>query len=129
MSEKVVLEQLAELTRRMEALEARLGEIERSTSLHDAEPVYRIAENEVEENVAVPAKVLRASGLSPQELLVELAVHLFEEDFISLGVAKSLAGMNTARFMKLLASRNISLHYDVKELEEDVATLKQMGLL
>jgi predicted HTH domain antitoxin len=129
MTEKHVEEQLAALARRVAELEARLAELESPRALREAEPVYRIDRNEMNEGVVVPEKVLRASGLSQQELLVELAVHLFEEDFISLGVAKSLAGMSTAQFMKLLGSRNIPLHYDVEELEEDVKTLKQLGLL
>jgi len=130
MPAKRVKEQLAELTRRIEALEDRLAEIDALRALREAGPVYHVDEDEMEEEgVMVPAKVLRASGLSPQELMVELAVHLFEEDLISLGTAKSLAGMHTGQFMKLLGSRNIPLHYDVEELEEDVRTLKQLGLL
>ena len=129
MTEKHVEEQLAALARRVAELEARLADMESPRALREAEPVYRIDRNEMNEGVVVPEKVLRASGLSQQELLVELAVHLFEEDFISLGVAKSLAGMHTAQFMKLLGSRNIPLHYDIEELEEDVNTLKRLGLL
>jgi predicted HTH domain antitoxin len=98
-------------------------------SLREAGSVYPVTRRETDEDLAVPVKVLHASGLSKQELLVELAVHLFEEDFISLGIAKSLAGMPTAQFMKLLGSRHIPLHYDVEELEEDVGALKRLGLL
>jgi len=129
MDEKYLEAQLADLADRVEALEARLADSDEPFSLREAGPVYRVARKEIDEDLVIPAKVLRASGLSKQELLVELAVHLFEEDFISLGVAKSLAGMPTAQFMKLLGRRRIPLHYDVEELEEDVGTLKRLGLL
>ncbi|HFQ95501.1 MAG TPA: UPF0175 family protein [Anaerolineae bacterium] len=82
----------------------------------------------MEEGVVVPARVLRASGLSPQELLIELAVHLFAEGLISLGVAKTLAGLPMANFMRVLGKRGIPMHYDVEDLEEDIRTLKALGL-
>ena len=129
MAAEDVSKQIAELARRVEALEARLGQLGEASTLREASPVYAVAGESMEEGVVVPARVLRASGLSPQELLIELAVHLFAEDLISLGVAKTLAGLSTSRFMKVLASRKIPLHYDVKELEEDVAALKRMGML
>ncbi len=129
MAAEDVSKQIAELTRRVEALEARLSQLDRAPILREAGPVYVTVEESMEEGVVVPAKILRASGLSPQELLIELAVHLFAEGLISLGVAKTLAGLSTSRFMKVLASRKIPLHYDVEELEEDVAALKRMGML
>ena len=129
MTEKHLEEHLTELRRRVEALEARLEYSGELLSLRETGPGYHIVGGVDAGNVVVPASVLNASGLASQELLVELAVHLFKEDLISLGVAKSLAGMHTAQFMKLLASRDIPLHYDVEEFEEDVATLKRMGML
>ncbi len=128
MSAEDVSKQIAELTRRIEALEARLGQTEAPSALREAGPVYAAAGETVEEGVVVPAKVLRASGLSPQELLIELAVHLFAEDLISLGVAKTLAGLPMANFMRVLGKRGIAMHYDVEDLEEDIRTLKALGL-
>lgn len=129
MTKSFVEDQLVELSRRLEALEARLAEPESPQALREAGPVYRMGSERREGgSVIVPAKVLRASGLTEQELMVELAVHLFEEDLISLGVAKSLAGMSTADFMRLLGQRGVNMHYDVEDLEEDIRTLKKLGL-
>ncbi len=129
MSKQSVLHQLADLTRRVEALEARLGQLDgRASILREAGPVYVTAKEDMEEGVVVPAKILRASGLSPQELLIELAVHLFAEGLISLGVAKTLAGLPMANFMRVLGKRGIAMHYDVEDLEEDIRTLKALGL-
>ncbi|HEY9702348.1 MAG TPA: UPF0175 family protein [Allocoleopsis sp.] len=48
---------------------------------------------------------------------------------MSIGKAKSLAGINLLEFQKELDKRNICIHYDVEEFEEDIKTLKTMGRL
>ena len=72
-------------------------------------------------------EVLAAARLTPQELRVELAVHLFEQDKLSLGKARQLADMTIWQFMQLLGSRGIPIHYDSAEYEQDLATLKRLG--
>jgi predicted HTH domain antitoxin len=67
--------------------------------------------------------------LTPQQLKVELAVHLFEQEKLSFGKARQLAGMTVWQLMQLLGSRGIPIHYDVAEYEEDLETLKQLGRL
>jgi len=74
-------------------------------------------------------EVLAAARLTPQELRVELAVHLFEQDKLSLGKARQLADMTIWQFMQLLGSRGIPIHYDSAEYEQDLATLKRLGRL
>ncbi len=74
-------------------------------------------------------QVLAAARLTPQELRVELAVHLFEQDKLSLGKARQLADMTIWQFMQLLGSRGIPIHYDIAEYEQDLATLKRLGRL
>ncbi len=129
MSKQSVLHQLADLTRRVEALEARLGQLDgRASILRETGPVYVTAEESMEEGVVVPAKILRASGLSPREFLVELAVYLFDKEVLTLGQAKALAGMSMADFMQLLGQRGVNMHYDVEEFKQDIETLKRTGL-
>jgi predicted HTH domain antitoxin len=62
--------------------------------------------------------------MSESELRQELAVVLFEKDRLTLAQASGLAGMDRLRFQHLLASRGISVHYDVEDFEEDLATLR-----
>ncbi len=77
----------------------------------------------------IPSEVLHATRMTRSQLKVELAIHLFEQDKLSFGKARQLAEMDGWQFMQLLGSRNIHLHYDVAEYEEDLATLKQIGRL
>jgi predicted HTH domain antitoxin len=66
---------------------------------------------------------------SSSELKVELAVYLYAQGRLSIGKASELAGMALWEFRQLLVSRRIPPHYDVVDLDEDVATLREMGRL
>jgi predicted HTH domain antitoxin len=44
-----------------------------------------------------------------------------------LGQASRLAALDHLEFQHLLASRNLSIHYDVADFEEDLRTLSQLG--
>ncbi len=77
----------------------------------------------------IPQDILDTARLTVDELKVELAVYLYTQDRLSIGKARELAGMSLWAFRQLLASRHISPHYDVGDLEEDVATLRDLGRL
>ncbi len=76
--------------------------------------------------IKLPEDVLSAVRMTEQEIAVELAVHLFETGKLSIGKAKTLAGMTYWEFQNLLASRKISVHYGVKEYKEDIKTLRRL---
>ena len=78
-------------------------------------------------SVTIPDEVLQAARMSEEELRLELAVLLFQQDRLTLGQASSLAGLNRLRFQHLLASRGIPIHYDVEEFEQDLSTLRSLG--
>lgn len=80
-------------------------------------------------SVVIPDELVKASGMSEEELMLELVILLFQKDKISLGKASELAGMNQLRFQRLLASRNICIHYDVAEFQEDLKSLRERGWL
>jgi predicted HTH domain antitoxin len=75
----------------------------------------------------IPGEVLHTTRLTQAQLKVELAVHLFEQGRLSFGKARELAGMDAWRLMQVLGSRDIPIHYDVEEFEEDLATLERLG--
>lgn len=70
--------------------------------------------------------VVRASGLSENELLLEIVLMLFRENKISLGKASELMAMHRMEFQKLLAERGICVHYDIAEFEEDLNALQEI---
>ncbi len=68
-------------------------------------------------------EIVKASGLSEDELLLEIVVLLFKLDEISLGKAAELLRMPQSRFQQLIDDRRICVHYDVAEFQEDIQHL------
>ena len=80
-------------------------------------------------SVVIPDDILQAAGISEAELKLEIAIMLFQQEKISIGKARRLAGMNLIEFQREIASRGICIHYDVEEFEADLKTLREMGIL
>lgn len=57
----------------------------------------------------------------------ELAIRLYEKGLLSFGKARELAGLSKWAFHELLAAEGIVRHYDLEELEADLATLEALG--
>ena len=79
--------------------------------------------------IEIPRKVVHATRMTPQELRRELAIHLFQQGKLSFGKAREMAGMTVWAFQQLLGGREIPVHYDVEDYEEDLATLRELGRL
>ena len=79
--------------------------------------------------VTIPDDIVQSTRMTEEELRQEIAVLLFEKEKLTLGQASQLAGVTQLQFQHLLASRQIPVHYDVAELEEDMATLRELGRL
>ena len=62
--------------------------------------------------VIVEESYVKASCYTEGELLLEIAVMLFEKERLSLRKAASLAQLHWLDFMKELDKREIALHYD-----------------
>lgn len=77
-------------------------------------------------NQLIPDDIVEATGMSENELKTEIAVHLFKLEKITLEQASRLAGMPRLQFQHLLASRRISLHYNIEDFENDLETLKRL---
>ncbi len=74
--------------------------------------------------LVIPQDVIKASGLSEDELLQEIILMLFQQEKISLGKASELLGIPQIKFQRLLSERGICVNYDVAEFQEDVRHLK-----
>ena len=57
----------------------------------------------------------------------EIAIALFQQERITLGRASKIANLHQLEFQQLIASRGICIHYDVEDLEQDLASLHQDG--
>jgi predicted HTH domain antitoxin len=77
-------------------------------------------------SLEISDEIIRAIGMSEQELALALATTLFEKERLTLGQAAKLAGMGQWEFRRQLAALGIPLHYDVAELEHDLATIREL---
>lgn len=75
--------------------------------------------------ITIPTAIKSALKIPERELetrlRLELAVHLYEEGFLSFGKAVELARLSHYDFAAELAKRNIARHYTEHELAEDLA--------
>ena len=67
--------------------------------------------------------VLHAASLSAEQLRLELAVALFQQNRLTLAQAARLAETDRLTFQHLLASRGVPLHYTADDWAEDWRTL------
>lgn len=79
--------------------------------------------------LSIPQDVLDSARLSVDEAKQELAISLYAQQRLSIGKARELANMPLWAFRQLLASRRISPHYDSQDLDEDIATLRDLKRL
>jgi predicted HTH domain antitoxin len=75
-------------------------------------------------SLIISDEVLQTIQMSEAELRQEVAILLFQKERFTLGQASRFAGMSRLQFQRLLASRKISLHYDIAELREDAKSLE-----
>lgn len=74
----------------------------------------------------VPDPILQQAGISPSDILLKLAILLFQEERISLGQASKLANLHLVEFQKELARRNIPVHYGRDEYMNDIQMVKNL---
>ena len=76
--------------------------------------------------VSIKPELAGELEVSQADLLVELAVLLYQREKLSLGRAAQLAGMGKWAFNDLLAARDVPMHYDEGDLRRDMATLESL---
>ena len=71
----------------------------------------------------LPDSLSKTETFNQSEWLQEIAIALFQQQRIS------LSRVDIMNFQKLLADRNICVHYDVEDFEQDVKHLRSRGWL
>ncbi|MFH1634430.1 MAG: UPF0175 family protein [Chloroflexota bacterium] len=79
--------------------------------------------------IEIPHEVIHTTRMTPQEMKQELAIYLFQRGKLSFGKAREMTDMTVWAFQQLLGSRDIPIHYDVDDYENDLATLRELGRL
>lgn len=81
-------------------------------------------------SVRVPRDLVRILKVKDEEVpkLVRLylAIELYREGKVSLGKAAEIAGVTKWEMMEILASKDVPIQYDAKDLERDIKTLEEI---
>ncbi|MBE0699976.1 MAG: UPF0175 family protein [Anaerolineaceae bacterium] len=80
-------------------------------------------------NLSIPRDILDSARMTPNQAKIELAVSLYAQGRLSIGKARELANMPIWELRQLLGSRKIEPHFNEDDLDQDVDTLTNMGLL
>jgi len=78
--------------------------------------------------VEIPDAALAGTGLTPDQVRLEVAVALYRDRKVSMGRAATLAGLPRIPFQHELAQRGVTVDYDVADLQADLATLHALGM-
>jgi predicted HTH domain antitoxin len=71
-------------------------------------------------------QIIQSTGLSQEELRVELAVQLYEQGKITVGQGGRMTGMGNIKFQQELGKRQIPSAYDRDDLDSDLQTLSKL---
>ena len=77
-------------------------------------------------DLIIPGEILEQIRLSPSALRVEIAVYLYERGKLSMGQARALADIDQLAFQRELAQRDVTIHYDIEDLQEDLKNLSNL---
>lgn len=75
------------------------------------------------EDLVIPKEVLANTHMSKDEMLIEVAVHLYDIRRLTMGQAKRFAGLDQISFQHEMAKRDVYLNYDVEEFRKDLETM------
>jgi len=78
------------------------------------------------EDLFISKNILEKADISGDELLIEIAVYLYDKERLSMGQARQLAQLDILSFQKELAKRGVYIKYDVEDFEEDMKTLEKL---
>ena len=77
-------------------------------------------------SVVISDDFLQSAKIAPQEFKQEIALSLFSRAKLTLAQAAVFAEVNRITFQHLLASRNIPIHYDKSDFDQDLKTVEAL---
>jgi len=74
-----------------------------------------------------PDQTLQEVNISAQEILLDIAVYLYDKERMSIRQARKLAGLDVISFQKALAIRKVYLKYSLGDLNRDIQNLESIS--
>ncbi|WOD38496.1 UPF0175 family protein [Nodosilinea sp. E11] len=79
--------------------------------------------------LTLPDSVGQAPVFSKANWRLEMAIALFAQEQVTLGMASQIAAIPLMEFQKTLGKRGICMHYDAAEFDDDMQHLRDRGWL
>lgn len=79
-------------------------------------------------DLVIKEDTLKKAAMSGEELLIEMAAHLYDAGRLTMGQARTLAQLDHISFQKELSKRDIYIKYDIEDLETDLRNLQVLEL-
>jgi len=73
--------------------------------------------------ITIPDERIKAAQISASELLLDIAVYLYDKERLSLGQARKLAGLDIVSFQRAVAERNVFIKYNLDDLNRDIQNM------
>ena len=80
-------------------------------------------------SVVIPDDILQSIKMTEDELKLEIAIMLYEQQKISSGKARAWTGLTVIEFQHELAKRGLYINYDAADFQDDVKTLRSLESL
>ena len=80
-------------------------------------------------SVVIPDDILQAIKMTEDELKLEIAIMLYEQQKISSGKVRAWTGLTVIEFQHELAKRGLYINYDVEDFQSDIKTIQSLGSL
>jgi len=80
-------------------------------------------------SVVIPDHILQSTKMTEDELKLEIAIMLYQQEKISSGKVRAWTGLTVIEFQNELAKRGLYINYDVEDFQSDVKTLQMLGLM
>src|SRR5690606_35289136 len=71
---------------------------------------FKLPQTSLVMKIEIADELMKKSGMSVEEILLRVAILLFQEEKLTLGQAADLAGLHQIQFQRELAKRNIPIH-------------------
>ena len=78
-------------------------------------------------SVVIPDDILQAIKMTEDELKLEIAIMLYEQQKISSGKVRAWTGLTVIEFQHELAKRRLYINYDVEDFQSDIKTLQPLN--
>ncbi|MEM6767625.1 MAG: UPF0175 family protein [Bacteroidota bacterium] len=77
-------------------------------------------------DLVIKEDILNQAHISAEELVLEIAVHLYDTERLSIGQARKLTNLDPISFQRELAKRDIFIKYDSDDLQTDLTNLAKI---